>query len=261
MSHAPVLVSLTFDDSVDSHLDLAAPLLEQLGVRGTFFVYLGSHSFTHRNRQWRRLALRGHELGNHTIFHPARARCRSWVTPGMALENYSLDRMRLELKIANCLLHALDGKTERTFAYPCFETVLGRPGLLRRLLARFGCKEGGVIRWLARHPALDMLSTEQSYSSLVPELFVAARNGSLPPAGVSLPALDRFQVPCLSADGVSFDWLRRSFEAAVARNPWVVLMFHTIGRHHAPCIEPEIFQRFVTGLVADKRISRLLKIG
>ncbi|HCL92065.1 MAG TPA: hypothetical protein DIC50_04685 [Verrucomicrobia subdivision 3 bacterium] len=73
MSHAPVLVSLTFDDSVDSHLDLAAPLLEQLGVRGTFFVYLGSHSFTHRNRQWRRLALRGHELGNHTIFHPARA--------------------------------------------------------------------------------------------------------------------------------------------------------------------------------------------
>jgi peptidoglycan/xylan/chitin deacetylase (PgdA/CDA1 family) len=59
-------VSLTFDDSDPSHLDLAIPELNQRGMRGTFFLIVNR---TDRKDEWRKALQQGHELGNHTLDH------------------------------------------------------------------------------------------------------------------------------------------------------------------------------------------------
>ena len=40
-----LVVSMTFDDALDTHLDMAVPMLEERGFRGTFFVNLNSQPF------------------------------------------------------------------------------------------------------------------------------------------------------------------------------------------------------------------------
>lgn len=66
----PVLI--TFDDSHQEHLSLAAPILEQAGFRGTFFImtvtigkkgYLSSQDISSLHK-------RGHTIGCHTWDHP-----------------------------------------------------------------------------------------------------------------------------------------------------------------------------------------------
>ncbi len=64
------IVSLTFDDGVDSQLHAAA-LLEERGMRGTFYVVSGllgrpGHLTL---AQVRRLQASGHEIGGHTVDH------------------------------------------------------------------------------------------------------------------------------------------------------------------------------------------------
>ena len=67
---AKAAVCLTYDDGVDIHLDHAAPDLEAVNLRGTFYVPGHSRSLYERMDEWRALAARGHEIGNHTVFHP-----------------------------------------------------------------------------------------------------------------------------------------------------------------------------------------------
>ena len=66
---ARAAVALTYDDGVDAHLDHAMPDLEAAGLRGTFYVPGNSASLRKRMEEWRAAARRGHELGNHTLFH------------------------------------------------------------------------------------------------------------------------------------------------------------------------------------------------
>src|SRR5689334_447086 len=66
-------VSLTFDDGLDSHRAVVAPLLERYDMRGTFYICpRGSDAeWGERSRQWQPVLDAGHEIGNHTIAHPA----------------------------------------------------------------------------------------------------------------------------------------------------------------------------------------------
>lgn len=59
-------VSLTFDDSDPSHLDVAIPELNQRKMRGTFYLIANR---TDRKDEWRQALTQGHELGNHTLDH------------------------------------------------------------------------------------------------------------------------------------------------------------------------------------------------
>ncbi len=126
---ARAAVALTYDDSVDVHLDHAIPDLEAVGLRGTFYVS-GDSSLRKRMEEWRAAARRGHELGNHTLFHPclrqeASGRVRTWVTPERRLENYTVHRMVAEIGMMNTLLYAVDGQDSRTLAYTCGDEVAG----------------------------------------------------------------------------------------------------------------------------------------
>ncbi len=43
-----LVVSITFDEALDTHLELAAPMLEEHGFRGTFLSNLNYQPFTER---------------------------------------------------------------------------------------------------------------------------------------------------------------------------------------------------------------------
>ena len=124
-------VCLTYDDGIDVHLDNAVPDLDAVKLKGTFFIPGNATSFYNRMEEWRAAAANGHEIGNHTLFHPCLkipeyTNEREWLeNPDRMLENYTVPRIVDELKLANTLLYAVDGKKERTYAYTCYDTVAG----------------------------------------------------------------------------------------------------------------------------------------
>ena len=114
---AKAAVVFTYDDGLDCHLDIAVPQLDEFGFKGTFFCTGSSQSLYNRTEEWREIAKNGHELGNHTLFHPCDGKIHDWIKPEYDLNNYTLEQILAELKTANTLLKAIDGKTERTFGY------------------------------------------------------------------------------------------------------------------------------------------------
>ena len=64
-------VSLTYDVGLPVHYTLAGPLLEHHNLRATFYPPIYGDLRLHPDC-WRELATAGHELGNHTVFHPCR---------------------------------------------------------------------------------------------------------------------------------------------------------------------------------------------
>lgn len=118
-------IVFTYDDGLDCDLDVAVPQLDEFGFKGTFFVTGSSPSLYNRLSEWRKVAENGHELGNHTLFHPCSKKTNNWVKPEYNLENYSPEQIVAEMQTANTLLKAIDGKDKHTFAYTCCEFVAG----------------------------------------------------------------------------------------------------------------------------------------
>ncbi len=114
-------VVITYDDALDSQLDIAIPLLDSLNLKATFYIPGKANTLKTRLQEWRQVAEEGHELGNHTIFHPCygKSKNRKWVKPEYDLDNYTPKRIKDEILVQNVLLNAIDGKTKRTFAYTC----------------------------------------------------------------------------------------------------------------------------------------------
>src|SRR5207248_10888711 len=87
---ARAAVSLTFDDAAPSQLDVALPIMERYGLRGTFYVNPGSGSrFDQAVERWRAAHAGGHEIGNHTLRHPCSGNF-PWVADDRALELWNL---------------------------------------------------------------------------------------------------------------------------------------------------------------------------
>ena len=247
------LVSLTFDDALPEHLDVAMPILERHGMRGTFYVNVGSESFLGRQDEWAAAAARGHELGNHTVFHPG-VSSKPWVTPGIALDTYSLDRMRLELEVANRVLTATDGQVERSFAFPCSNPWLGKPGWPRRTLERLGLHRTRIMGFVDRH-GLDWGSQRVDYTSIVRQLFVAARCGGIEAGLLPTMPLDWHQIRGIEGDGKTQADLLESLETAVARGAWINFVFHGVGGGHHMSVDSTIFDGFLRCLALDERVA------
>lgn len=120
-----VAVCLTYDDGLDCHLDVAVPALDSFGLKGTFYCTGFSHSLHNRLYDWRAITENGHELGNHTLFHPCDGGRFDWVKPEYDLRTYSILQIKNELFTANTLLKAVDGKDERSYAYTCSDFIAG----------------------------------------------------------------------------------------------------------------------------------------
>jgi len=119
------LICLTYDDALPVHREVVAPELSKRGLRGTFYVP-AAHDGLHLNLNgWRTVAGMGHELGNHSCFHPCRTRPDWEWKPPYRLEEYSRDRIRDELMLANRILYLIDGRTERSYGATCSDLTYG----------------------------------------------------------------------------------------------------------------------------------------
>src|SRR5450631_3821138 len=103
-------VSITFDDALPVHHELAGPALEALGMRGTFYLHITAAPCSDP-MPWQALAVRGHELGNHSLFHPCRRKAahRAWLDKAFDLRRYEPIRFQKEVRVANAFLKLIDG--------------------------------------------------------------------------------------------------------------------------------------------------------
>ncbi len=124
---ARAAVCLTYDDGLSSHVNTVAPMLDKYGFKGTFFVTVGAESVREEMEKWKGLPKNGHELANHTAYHPCRKSLpgMDWVVKYRDLDGYTLPQMLAEIQLSNSFLQALDGEKKHTFAYPCAHLTAG----------------------------------------------------------------------------------------------------------------------------------------
>ncbi len=220
-------VSLTYDDGLPTHTTLVGPTLEQHGLRATFYLPTLSGLRDHPDR-WRQVAAAGHELGNHTVFHPCRRiplESYEWVDPAYDLAAYTPDRLRAELDVANFVLSLVDGKTTRTFGNTCCHTTIGR----------------GV--------------QEQPIAAILDESFVAARGALTQQPAVPANGLDLLDVGCIHADGRSLQELQAMVADAQAQRGWAVLMLHGVGPEtHRLHVEQDVHEQFIAWLAQQPTV-------
>lgn len=132
-------VVLTYDDALGVHLDNAMQTLDKYRFKGTFYVTVSSEPFKARISDWRAMAKAGHELGNHTMFHPCDGSQpgRDWVSKATDLSTWSVQRMVDNIAMTNVLLTAVDGKSKRTFAYTCGDKSAGGESFVGQVMQSF----------------------------------------------------------------------------------------------------------------------------
>ncbi len=155
---AKAAICLTYDDAMSSQLEQAIPVLNSHNLKGTFF--LNTVGDDRMADQWRQAALKGHELANHTLFHPCLA-AKGWK-PAWALDNYTFDRLLREVQSMNTQLYLLDGKkTKRSFAFPCGDTTAGGVSYLDTLrrsgMVSYGRMVGDASSITTDFTSLDLL--------------------------------------------------------------------------------------------------------
>ena len=193
---AKAAVSLSYDDALPSQLDNALPALNAHGLKATFYLTLANEAVAQRLPEWRRAAAQGHELGNHSLFHPCSrsAPGRDWVAPHRDLDHISVEAMRQEVVLANTFLYAIDGQTERTYTAPC----------------------------------VDLLAAGKPYLPAIQAAFVGikSRAGGVAP---DMATLDRYDVSTAMPEGLSGEQLIAIVQQAAARGSLASITFHGVG--------------------------------
>lgn len=147
---AKAAVSLAYDDAVSSQLDNAIPALDKYGLKGSFYLTLASETISKRMADWRKAAANGHELANHTLFHQCSRGLpdRGWVTEENDLDRISVAQLAAQIRVGNTMLHAIDGKSERTFTTPCGDLNAGGKNYVSAIKSEFVAIKsawGGVV--------------------------------------------------------------------------------------------------------------------
>jgi peptidoglycan-N-acetylglucosamine deacetylase len=187
-------VVLTYDDAIDQHLDNAIPVLDSLGLKATFYLTAFSTSMQTRLNEWKKLAANGHELGNHTLYHPCiGGKGREWVKPDYDMSKYSVQRMVDETRMTNLFLQALDGKTNRTFAFTCGDMKIG----------------------------------DSSFINGMKNDFVAAR--AVRDEMHKINEIDLYNVDCYMVNNHSFEQMKEWVDKAMQTNSLLVMLFHGVG--------------------------------
>jgi peptidoglycan/xylan/chitin deacetylase (PgdA/CDA1 family) len=112
--------SFTFDDGCMSQYTYAAPILDSFGFKATFYVIIGLTTDDLPGielfgtwKQYRAMALEGHEIASHTVNHPDLTTLPTGDTssPGTLLYELSLSKNTIEQKITNqkCISIAYPG--------------------------------------------------------------------------------------------------------------------------------------------------------
>jgi peptidoglycan/xylan/chitin deacetylase (PgdA/CDA1 family) len=192
-------VVLTYDDGLNIDLTNVVPALDSVGLKGTFYISDYFDGLKDQIFKWRKAAAEGHELGNHTIWHPCEGGRpgREFVTADYDLNNYTVRRMVNEIKTMNNILEAIDGKKGRTFAYPCG----------------------------------DIKIHDTAYLDGLRNDFIAARGVQF--ELLTVGKIDLYDVPCFGANGQSGDQLIDLVKQAMQKDALLVFLFHGVGGEHS----------------------------
>ena len=212
-------VVLTYDDGLNVHLTNAVPALNARKLQGTFYIADYNHSLSNNIDAWRKAAKKGHELANHTLYHPCtgNTKGREWVNPDYDLSKYTLKRVRDEISEMNVLLKAIDGRSERTFAFPCGDTKIG----------------------------------DSSYYTPLEKDFVCARG-----VKSSMPTIDRVNLndmPCYTISGRTGEEMIALVKQAMSSHALLVFLFHGVGGEHNLNVSLEAHQMLLNFLADHKR--------
>ena len=186
-----VAISLTFDDGRASQVEGGTELLDQYGVKGTFYVV--PSAVERKLESWKEAVKNGHEIGNHSLHHPCTGNF-PWARK-KALENYTIEQMREELIEANTQILKLLGVQCTVFAYPCGQTFVGRG------------------------------KDTKSYVPVIADLFYTGR-GWLDEGPNDPQFCDFAQLTGVESDGKDFEQILPLIEAAKKNRQWLVFAGH-----------------------------------
>lgn len=223
-------VVITYDDAYDQQLDNAATLLDSLGLKATFYVTGYSKSVQTRLADWKKLSTNGHELGNHTLFHPCNGigAGRGWVSPEYHLDKYSIKRIVDETRMTNLFLQALDGKTKRTFAYTCGDMKIG----------------------------------DSSFIDPMKPDFVAAR--AVRNQMHKIGEVDLYNVDCYMVNNHTGEQMIEWVKKAVETNSLLVILFHGVGGGNSLDVSLPAHREFLTYLKQNEKdimIAPMVEVG
>ena len=183
-------VSLTYDDALSTQANLAAPLMHQRGLRGTFFIPVfdvgtcSANGFCGDWPQWIEIASWGNEIGSHTLTHPD-------------LITLSQDQLWDEVVLAKRYLEEnITGASIETFSFP------------------YGSYNTEVMQLVREHYLASRCDRH---------------NISAQPAPLSSSPPDPYKViPCNFGNNENYTELNQLVEDAVNTNGWLVEMIHAI---------------------------------
>ena len=187
-------ISLSFDDARESQVLRGTDLLDQFGVKATFFVV--PSAVEKQLNGWKKAVANGHEIGNHSLNHPCTGNF-SW-SRSHALEDYTLKMMKSELEECNKRVQELLSVTPSVFAYPCGQKFVGK----------------GV--------------NTKSYVPLVSKMFLLGR-GWMDEAANDPGYCNFAQLTGIEMDGKNFDEILPLINDAVKNGTWLVLAGHEMG--------------------------------
>jgi len=210
-------VVLTYDDGLNVDLTNAIPALDSVGLKGTFYI---SDYFDGLNAQisgWKKAAAKGHELANHTIWHPCTGGPGRDFVKDYDLRYYTVKRAVDEIRGMNNILKAIDGKNKRTFAYPCGDTKIH----------------------------------DTAYIDPLRNDFIAARavSSEMP----TIDKVDLYYFPCYMINGQSGEELIAMVKQAMQKNALLVFLFHGVGGEHSLNVSLEAHSKLLHFLKQNQK--------
>jgi peptidoglycan/xylan/chitin deacetylase (PgdA/CDA1 family) len=184
-------ISLTFDDARQSQVTQGIPLLNKYGTKATFYVSISN--LEGQLDAWKRAAMNGHEIGNHTLKHPCSGNFS--FSHDKALEDYTLDKMRQELVEANNIIESRLGVRPVSFAYPCGQKFVGRGQNLK------------------------------SYVPLVAKEFLTGR-GWMDEWANDPAFCDMANLMAMELDGKDFEQVKQLIDRTLANGGWLIFCGH-----------------------------------
>jgi len=204
-------LSLTFDDGMESQLEVALPLLNRFGFHATFYLNPRGEDWRELLEPWHEVADAGHEIGNHTLSHPCSSNF-SGDPNGPGLESMSPKDIEDDiLRAQGRLDEAFPNQRKRSFCYPCYQAFVGR----------------GMKR--------------QSYVPIVAKNFIAARGrGEVANHPAACDLLYLCSWPVERSSGPELVGLAER----TTQGRWGILTFHGIQQGHLPVADVD-FQELV----------------
>ncbi len=225
--HKKCAVVLTYDDAIPQHLGNAFPVLDSLGLKATF--YITAMGVKGRINDWKKLAAKGYELGNHTLFHPCIGGAgREWVKPEYDMNRYTVQRMTDEIKMTNVFLEALDGKKTRTFAFTCG----------------------------------DMKVNDTTFIDRMQDDFIAAR--AVRTEIHRINQVDLYNVDCYPVNGETAAQMEQWVKQAMDKQGLLVILFHGVGGGNSLNVsipEHREFLRFLKRNEKDIWIAPMVEVA